>query len=111
MYLTREATVASFRQLAQLAPGSTVAMTFLLPIELVDEADRPGLEMSQKGAKASGTPFISFYAPQDLVALAREAGFKDADHESGSRLGARYFAGRADGLRPSSGEDFLVATT
>ena len=23
----------------------------------------------------------------------------------------RYFAGRSDGLRPSSGEDFLVATT
>jgi hypothetical protein len=29
----------------------------------------------------------------------------------GSSLAERYFAGRADGLRPSSGEDLLVATT
>ena len=61
MYLTRDATAATLRQLAGLAPGSTLAMTFLLPIELVDEADRAGLEPSRKGASASGTPFVSFY--------------------------------------------------
>jgi O-methyltransferase involved in polyketide biosynthesis len=30
MYLTKDATAATLRQLAGLAPGSTVAMTFLL---------------------------------------------------------------------------------
>jgi methyltransferase (TIGR00027 family) len=111
LYLTKEATAATLRQLARLAPGSTLAMTFLLPIELVDEADRPGLEASMKGARASGTPFISFYAPEEMLALAGEAGFKDAQHVSGSSLAERYFADRTDGLRPSTGEDLLVATT
>ena len=111
MYLTREATAATLRQLAGLAPGSSHATTFLLPIELVDEADRPGLLLSQKGAQASGTPFISFYTPNDMLELAREAGFTTAQHVSGSSFRQRYFAGREDGLRPSSGEDFLVATT
>jgi hypothetical protein len=46
-----------------------------------------------------------------MLALAREAGFKDARHVPGSSLADRYFAGRPDGLRPSSGEDLLVATT
>jgi hypothetical protein len=46
-----------------------------------------------------------------MLALAREAGFKDAQHVPGASLAQRYFAGRTDGLRPSSGEDFLVATT
>ena len=46
-----------------------------------------------------------------MLALAREAGFREVRHVSGSSLAARYFAGRADGLRPSTGEDFLVATT
>jgi hypothetical protein len=46
-----------------------------------------------------------------MLALAREAGFKDAQHVSGRVLAERYFAGRTDGLRPSSGEDLLVATT
>lgn len=32
-------------------------------------------------------------------------------HVSGVMLNARYFAGRADGLRMSGGEDLLVATT
>ena len=111
MYLSKDATAATLRQLARLAPGSTVAMTFLLPSELIDDADRSGLQASRNGARASGTPFISFYTPQEVLALAREAGFKDARHVSGASLAERYFADRTDGLRPSSGEDFLVATT
>ncbi len=109
MYLTKDATAATLRQLAGLAPGSTVAMTFMLPIELIDDADRSGLKTSANGARASGTPFISFYTPQEMLALAREAGFKDARHVSGSSLAERYFADRTDGLRPSTGEDFVVA--
>lgn len=111
MYLTKDATVATLRQISGLAPGSTLAMTFLPPTELVDEADRPGLQASQEGARASGTPFISFYTPQEMLALAREAGFKDARHMPGTSLAERYFADRTDGLRPSSGENLLLATT
>jgi methyltransferase (TIGR00027 family) len=110
MYLTKDATAATLRQLAALAPGSTLAMTFLLPTELLDDADRSGLQAAERGARTSGTPFISFYTPQEMLALAREAGFKDAQHVSGSSLAARYFADRTDGLRPSTGEDFVVAT-
>jgi methyltransferase (TIGR00027 family) len=111
MYLTRDATAATLRQVARLAPGSTLAMTFMLPPELLDDADRSGFQASRDGARASGTPFISFYTPPDMLALAREAGFRDARHVTGSSLAARYFASRPDGLRPSSGEDLLVATT
>ncbi len=112
MYLTREANAATLRQIAALAPGSTLAMTFLLPIELADPEVRPGLEMSAKGARASGTPFISFFAPAEMLALARDAGFKDARHISGAALAGRYFAGRTDGLHPpNKGEELLVAAT
>jgi len=86
-------------------------MTFLLPTELLDDAHRSRLQASEKGAGASGTPFISFYTPQEMLVLAREAGFRDAQHVSGSSLTERYFADRTDGLRPSTGEDFVVATT
>lgn len=111
MYLTKEATAATLRRLAGLAPGSTVAMSFLLPAELVDEADRPGLEMSSRGAAASGTPFISFYEPDEIVTMARDSGFRDARHISSTTVADRYFAERSDGLRPSTGEDLLLATT
>ncbi|MEU1299738.1 SAM-dependent methyltransferase, partial [Streptomyces shenzhenensis] len=44
------------------------------------------------------------------VTLALRAGFGQARHVSAAELSERYFAGRTDGLRPSSGEELLVAT-
>jgi methyltransferase (TIGR00027 family) len=111
MYLAKDTTAATLRQLATLASGSTVAMSFLLPAELVDEGDRPGLEASASGAHASGTPFVSYFAPEEFLTMTRTAGFVDARHVAAQELAERYFAGRADGLRPSSGEHFVVATT
>jgi methyltransferase (TIGR00027 family) len=111
MYITKDATAATLRQIAGLAPGSTLAMTFMLPAEVLDDSERPVLEVSERNARTSGTPFISLYAPPDMLVLARAAGFADARHVAGTSLGDRYFAGRPDGLRPARGEDLLVATT
>jgi methyltransferase (TIGR00027 family) len=112
MYLTREANAATLRQVAAFAPGSTFAMTFLLPLEMADPEVRPGLEMAEKGARASGTPFISFFTPQEIQAMALEAGFKDAKHVSAADLTERYFAHRTDGLLPPhNAEELLVAST
>jgi methyltransferase (TIGR00027 family) len=110
MYLTRDAIAATLRQIATLAPGSTLAMTFLLPLDLVEPEERPGLQAAERGARAAGTPFISFFAPSEMLALAREAGFREVQHVSAASLTERYFAGRTDGLRPGS-EELLVATT
>jgi methyltransferase (TIGR00027 family) len=112
MYLTRDAIAATLRQVAALASGSTLAMTFLLPLELADPEVRPGLQMAEKGARASGTPFISFFTPAEILTLARAAGFSDVQHVSAATLTQRYFAGRTDGLRPpDNAEELLVATT
>ena len=111
MYLTNEANAATLRQIAALAPVSTLAMTFLLPTELHDDALRPGFEAAEKGARAAGTPFISFYTPDELLMLARGSGFRDARHVSATMLNRRYFAGRGDGLQTFRGEELLVATT
>ena len=112
MYLTKDATAATLRQVSALAPGSTFAMTFLLPLELADSEIRPGLQMAEKGARAGGTPFISFFMPEEMLALARESGFREARHVPAAMLTQRYFAGRTDGLRPpNNAEELLVATT
>jgi methyltransferase (TIGR00027 family) len=112
MYLTKAATAATLRAVAALAPGSTLVMSFMLPIELVDPEVRPGVERAAQGARANGTPFISFFTPPELLALARDAGFRDVQHVSAAALAERYFAGRSDGLRPPrNSEELLVATT
>jgi methyltransferase (TIGR00027 family) len=111
MYLTRTAIAATFRRIATFAPGSTLVLSFLLPIEMAEPENRPGLERAMKGAQASGTPFISFFRPAEMLALARESGWRDVRHVSAVALAERYFADRTDGLRPpANSEELLVAT-
>jgi len=87
-------------------------MSFILPIELLDAEIRPAVERAVAGARANGTPFISFFTPSEMLGLARDAGFNDVQHVSSAMLAQRYFAGRTDGLRPpNNSEELLVATT
>ena len=112
MYLTQEANAALLRQVATLAPGATLAMTFMLPVELVDPELRAGFEQAANGARAAGTPFLSSFAPAEFLERAREAGFRRVEHVASAALAERYFAGRTDGLRPpDKAEELLIATT
>ncbi|GIN91934.1 S-adenosyl-L-methionine-dependent methyltransferase [Siminovitchia terrae] len=110
-YLTKDAIMDTLRQVARLAPGSTLAMTFLLPFELTESELRSEAEAAEKGARSSGTPFISFFTPPEMLALAQEADFREVQHVSATELNKRYFSGRTDNLRLPSGEEFLIATT
>jgi methyltransferase (TIGR00027 family) len=111
MYLTQDANAATLRQLASLAPGSTLVMTFAPPLDLLEEQDRAARLAAEQGARASGTPWLSTFAPRDILAMACHAGFKEASHVSAAMLNDRYFAARTDDLRTAPGEELLVATT
>ena len=92
--------------MAVVAPGTGLGEAGLLEPE-----ERPARELTLKGAQAMGTPFISLFSPEEIVAMAQDAGFRETRHVSTSEMTARYFAGRIDGLRPSSAEEMLVAVT
>ena len=109
MYLSREAILDMLARIAALAHGTTLAMTFLLPLESMAPELRPGFEMAAKGARAGGTPFLSFFAPEEILALAHQAGFAHCEHIFAGSLSERYFSGRSDGLWLPRGEEFLVA--
>jgi len=111
LYLTREAIIATLDRIATLAPESTLAMTFYLPIDLLDDEDKQMQEMAGKGARASGTPFVSFFSPDEVLAMATNAGFKNSKTISTRDLEQSYFKDRTDGLLPASGGVFLLATT
>jgi hypothetical protein len=55
MYLTKDAIAATLRQVAALAPGSTLARTFLPPLELAGPEVRPGLQLAEKGHEQADT--------------------------------------------------------
>ena len=67
MYLTKVAIAATLRHVAALASGSTLAMSFLLPLELADSAVRPGVRQAEEGARASGKLFHQLlYTDRDV---------------------------------------------
>ena len=60
-------------------------------------------------ARAAGTPFLSFFRPSEILALAHESGFREPRHVPAEELDRRYFEGRTDGVRPSRGEELMLA--
>ncbi len=111
MYLTKETNLATLQQMAQLAPGSVFAMTFMLALDLLDSQERSSMEFVMKKADESGTPFLSLFSPSQILDMAKTAGFKTSQYVSGEDLYQRYFATRKDGLRTGHAEAFLVAST
>ncbi len=111
MYLSKDANVATLKQVARLAPNSSFAMTFMLALDLLEPKERSMMEFVMNKAKESGTPFVSLFKPEDIVSLAISTGFKEAKYVSAREIFERYFAGRTDGLNAGNAEAFLIAST
>ncbi len=109
VYLTKEVIASTLKQIATFAPRSILAITFYLPFELLDEEDQLLRIIGMTYAQKSGTPFVSFFAPNEILALAQEAGLKEVKTISTQEM--NYFTNRPDNLLPASGEAFLLATT
>jgi len=111
MYLTKDAIMSTLRQIATFASGFHICHVVPIPIEMLDSEIRIGVERAAEGARASGTPWISFFKPDEIMTLARKAGFEKVRYVSAAAMAERYFAGRTDGLRPpNNSEELLVAT-
>ena len=111
LYLTKDAITFTLHQIGTLASRSMLAMTFYLPMELLDEEDKPLQQIAEKGAREAGTPMISFFTPDQILSLAIKAGFKEVKTVSTKEMERYYFTNRTDNLLPASGEVFLLATT
>lgn len=109
LYLTKSAIVDTLKKMTLLASGSTIVIAFYLPMDQLEEEDQPMQEVANKGAEASGTPFVSFFTVGEVIKLAREAGLKQIQAISTKDMTDMYFKDRSDNLAPASGEFFLVA--
>lgn len=109
LYLTKSAIIETLQHMVSLAAGSVVAISFYLPVKLLEKEDQPMQEMANKGAQQSGTPFISFFSPEEVIAIAKESGLNNTDLVSTEDIKDLYFKNRTDGLSPASGEVFLLA--
>lgn len=109
MYLSRQAVGVLLRRIASFAPGSTLVMSFLLPVDRDDAEERALRQAAVQRTSEAGTPFVTAFGPDELLELARESGFAEVQHVSSADLTELYFRGRSDGLRPLGSEQLMVA--
>ena len=68
-------------------------------------------ELHEKYRLTGDDEVVSFYPPEEIVALAHDSGFADARYVPTADVAERYLNGRTDGLRASGGEGILLART
>lgn len=98
-YLTREAVMATLSFVATLPTGSEVVFDYAEPPGNHDERQRALFQAMADRVAASGEPFKSFYEAEPLSRDLKALGFALAQDWSTDALNARYFEGRADGLK------------
>jgi hypothetical protein len=74
---------------------------------------QPKHEAMDGAARGSGTPFISHNAPDEILAMARDADFACVRHVTAGDYTRRYVADRTDdlaihGRRTASGNDLTL---
>jgi methyltransferase (TIGR00027 family) len=98
-YLTEEATFKTLREVVAAAPGSEIVFGYGVKEALLDEESRQMRALVKAGTAAQGEPILSLFDPTSLAARVKELGFAQVRDFTPEEANARYFAGRADGLR------------
>jgi O-methyltransferase involved in polyketide biosynthesis len=109
IYLTADATNATLTELATLAPGSEVTLTYESPPDGADPVVQETYDKVSPLVDATGESFVGYYHKSEMEALVRAAEFRDAIHHPIDELNARYLAGRSDRLRLRGIERLLTA--
>ena len=109
VYLTREAIVTTLTQLASLAPGSELTLSYLMPAEDQTAAGLAALETSARFAASSGEGFKSMLHEPEIEELLRTAGFDTVQHHRPDELNARLFGGRTDRYHYTSYDRLVTA--
>ncbi len=108
-YLVPDAVRATLRVAAEFARGGGgIVFDYALPRESLGLLERMVFDRFARRVEAAGEPWHGFFDPAALAADLRQMGFEPEDLGP-LALNARYFAGRADGLRVGSLAHVMIA--
>jgi methyltransferase (TIGR00027 family) len=109
IYLTPDATRAALTELATLAPGSEITLTYESPPDAADPIVQETYNKVCPVVDATGESFVGYYHESEMEALVRAAGFRNAIRHPVDELNARYLARWSDRLRLRTIERLLTA--
>ena len=99
MYLTDEAIEATLRFVASLPQGGGIVFDYMVPRESLGLMERMALDALSRRVESAGEPFRTAFAPKALQERLMRAAFRSVEDLGSDEINARYFRGRADGLR------------
>lgn len=99
MYLARDTVLNTLRFIASCAPGGGVAFDYMVPRETLKLGGRIVFDALSRRVASAGEPFVTFFVPDELRDELTRMGFRAIENLGPREINARYFEGRADGLR------------
>jgi methyltransferase (TIGR00027 family) len=98
MYLTADTVIHTARLIAALPRPSAVVFDYAVAKSELGMVERAVLAAFERRVAAIGEPWTCFFAPRDLTAAMRSAGFERVDDLDVDEINRRYFSDRSDGL-------------
>ena len=98
-YLEMDAIESTLAFIASLPQQTSVVFDYGVPRESLSFFARIVFDSMAKRVAAAGEPWKTFFTPDDLRRFLQRLGFSSVEDLDAAALNARYFAGRADGLR------------
>lgn len=98
MYLTEEAIDRTLKFVLAMPRSSEIVLDFMVPNELFAPEEAPAAAKVFAYAAQQGEPIVTRFAPEELTAKLKAAGFSKVVHLSPQAAFDRYFVGRRDGL-------------
>jgi methyltransferase (TIGR00027 family) len=109
-YLTREANLATLGAIASCTPvGGELVFSYIDQRLLGTDGEQGPMQRARAQVASVGEPWVSGFDPNQLLDDLYGAGLELIEDLGPEELGARYCAGRTDGLNPSPGSHIAHA--
>jgi methyltransferase (TIGR00027 family) len=108
-YLTAQAIESTLRVIAAAAATSEVVFSYRADDSVLDDVGKQFIRTYAPLAASVGEPLQPGWSAIEIERLISRCGLKVVDHPARADLEHRYFAGRADELRPYTVETLVTA--
>ncbi len=108
-YLTAQAIASTLSTIAEAAAGSEVAFSYRADESVLDGPGKEFIRIYGPLADSLGEPVQPGWPVTEIERLISQCGLEVVDHPARADLQERYFADRADALRPYNVETLVTA--
>lgn len=103
IYLSMPAVMRTLAYVRSMQPGSEIVFDYSVSSALLTDAQKAARATSAQRVAERGEPWITYFDPPTLQRDLTTLGFTQANDCSPQQANQRYFSGRTDELRVSSG--------